>query len=53
MVRGEPYTEKADIYSFGIVLTELDTHKLPFHDLKDENGLSIGGTKLVRPMGSQ
>lgn len=30
VVRGERYTEKADVYSFGIVLSELDTCLLPF-----------------------
>jgi tRNA A-37 threonylcarbamoyl transferase component Bud32 len=34
MIRGERYTEKADVYSFGIVLSELDTRKIPYHDIK-------------------
>lgn len=36
--RGESYCEKADIYSFGIVLSELDTGCLPFQDVKNEHG---------------
>lgn len=32
---GERYDEKADIYSFGVVLSELDTHKLPYWRLRD------------------
>ncbi|GLE06519.1 hypothetical protein PINS_up015766 [Pythium insidiosum] len=30
VVFGDRYDEKADIYSFGVVLSELDTHELPF-----------------------
>ncbi|KDO18414.1 serine/threonine protein kinase [Saprolegnia parasitica CBS 223.65] len=29
------YSFAADIYSFGVILTELDTLQLPFHDTKD------------------
>jgi mitogen-activated protein kinase kinase kinase 7 len=37
ILRGEPYAEKADIYSYGIVLSELDTCLPPF-SLNDEVG---------------
>ncbi|GLE06508.1 hypothetical protein PINS_up015755 [Pythium insidiosum] len=30
VLRGEQYDEKADVYSFGVLLSELDTNELPF-----------------------
>ncbi|GMF30926.1 unnamed protein product [Phytophthora fragariaefolia] len=32
VLEGKRYTEQADIYSFGVVLTELDTGKIPYYD---------------------
>ncbi|RHZ21956.1 hypothetical protein DYB26_014590, partial [Aphanomyces astaci] len=50
---GEDYTEKVDVYSFGIVLTELDTCALPFAEAKSNmhgtdftNALATGA---IRP----
>lgn len=40
VLRGERYTEKADIYSFGVIMTELDTCSRPYSNgiPSDENG---------------
>ncbi|KAG6582963.1 TKL protein kinase [Phytophthora cinnamomi] len=38
ILEGKRYTEQADIYSFGVVLSELDTCKIPFHDCMGTNG---------------
>lgn len=38
VIVGGHYTEFADIYSFGVVLSELDTCKAPFHDAANTNG---------------
>ncbi|GMF15378.1 unnamed protein product [Phytophthora lilii] len=34
---GEKYGDKADIYSFGVVLSELDSHSLPYSHAKDSS----------------
>jgi serine/threonine protein kinase len=32
VLNGEPYTTSADIYSFGVIMTELSSGKPPFHN---------------------
>ncbi|TMW61947.1 hypothetical protein Poli38472_009440 [Pythium oligandrum] len=48
VLMGKKYTEKADIYSFGIVMSELDTHEVPYSDMRDEAGKKLQGMKIVQ-----
>ncbi|KAF4138265.1 Protein kinase domain [Phytophthora infestans] len=38
VLAGHRYSEKADIYSLGVVLAELDTGELPFYDARTSDG---------------
>ncbi|CAK4618842.1 hypothetical protein LEN26_012869 [Aphanomyces euteiches] len=38
VVQDQHYTTAADIYSFGIVLSEFDTHQIPYSDMKKPGG---------------
>jgi serine/threonine protein kinase len=38
---GPPTHRAADMYAFGVLLTELDTTKLPFHDAVNPNGAAM------------
>ncbi|TMW54954.1 hypothetical protein Poli38472_014725 [Pythium oligandrum] len=42
------YTEFADIYSFGVVLSELDSCKTPFHDATNTNGAKMPDVTILQ-----
>ncbi|GMF36506.1 unnamed protein product [Phytophthora fragariaefolia] len=41
ILEGDRYTEKSDIYSFGVVLSELDTGRIPYFDAVMEDGSNV------------
>lgn len=49
MIQRRPYTQKVDVYSFGIVLWELITGMLPYQNLTDLNAAFAVVNKGIRP----
>ncbi|ETV64767.1 TKL protein kinase, variant 2 [Aphanomyces astaci] len=47
----EDYSEKADIYSFGVLLSELDTHAIPYSDstLEERQIMQLVAVNRLRP----
>ncbi|KAF0692024.1 Aste57867_16840 [Aphanomyces stellatus] len=41
------YAPSADIFSFGIILSELDTHQLPYSDLTNAKGNALTDTAIM------
>ncbi|RGB41717.1 kinase-like domain-containing protein [Rhizophagus diaphanus] len=46
---GGPYTTSSDIYSFGVIMTELSSGKPPFYDKCHDLGLASAICKGLRP----
>ncbi|POM78677.1 TKL protein kinase [Phytophthora palmivora] len=46
VMMGEQYDDKADMFSFGVVLSELDVHTLPYAQAKQRN-LDTTGRQLT------
>ncbi|KAG6505043.1 serine/threonine/tyrosine-protein kinase HT1-like [Zingiber officinale] len=49
MIKGKNHTRKVDVYSFGIVLWELVTLQIPFHDMTPEQAAYAVAHKNARP----
>ncbi|OQR89365.1 protein kinase [Achlya hypogyna] len=41
------YSTAADVYSFGVILTELATHHTPYHDLCNDKGIPLSDTAII------
>jgi serine/threonine protein kinase len=49
VLNGGSYTLSSDIYSFGIIMTELSSGRPPFHDRKHDKSLSVAICNGLRP----
>ncbi|RIB13306.1 kinase-like domain-containing protein [Gigaspora rosea] len=49
VLRSKPYTKAADIYSFGIIMTEISTGISPFHDRPHDRNLAAEICGGLRP----
>ncbi|TMW61854.1 hypothetical protein Poli38472_010917 [Pythium oligandrum] len=47
VLSGRRYDQSADIYSLGVILSELDTHRLPFHDRDQDESTTSDGSFTV------
>lgn len=48
IIEGKKYSEKADIYSLGVVLSEMDTCEAPFSDVTSDKGERLPGMQLAQ-----
>ncbi|GES80950.1 kinase-like domain-containing protein [Rhizophagus clarus] len=49
VLNGEPYTSSSDIYSFGVIMTELSSGKPPFYNRKHDLSLALEICNGLRP----
>ncbi|KAG7399165.1 hypothetical protein PHYBOEH_009523 [Phytophthora boehmeriae] len=47
VLRGKEYTDKSDIYAFGVLLTELDMTKPPYHDAFSSIGARLKPDQIL------
>ncbi|CAI5714871.1 unnamed protein product [Peronospora destructor] len=48
VLTGKKYTEKADIYSFGVVMSEMDMCEEPYSDKRDSFGKELQSMKIIQ-----
>jgi Leucine-rich repeat (LRR) protein len=46
ILSGSPYDASVDIFSLGVVLSELDTHAIPYAAVQDETGQPMGDEEI-------
>ena len=49
VLRGKPYTQAADIYSFGMIMYFVATRRQPFSDLAHDQNLALSICNGIRP----
>src|SRR5205085_8438900 len=49
VLNGESYKLSSDIYSFGVIMAELSSGKLPFHKRKHDTSLALATCNGLRP----
>src|SRR5579859_5353373 len=49
VLNGEPYTLSSDIYSFGVIMAELSSGRLPFYNKKHVGNLALAICNGLRP----
>src|SRR5436190_10214947 len=49
VLRGSQYTKAADIYSFGIIMNELMSEEIPYHNIPHDQILTFSICKGLRP----
>ncbi|KAF0699555.1 Aste57867_9892 [Aphanomyces stellatus] len=47
VLQSSHYTDKADMYSLGMILTELDTHQIPFAEIVNSKGQPVADTVIM------
>ncbi|KAI9918484.1 hypothetical protein PsorP6_011868 [Peronosclerospora sorghi] len=45
---GHHYDGKADMFSFGVLLSELDTHLMPYANVRNANGRKLGEATILK-----
>ncbi|DBA05031.1 TPA: hypothetical protein N0F65_000719 [Lagenidium giganteum] len=52
VLNGERYTEKADIYSFGVILSEIDTLRQPYQNMRTDTASMANNAHIAFLVGA-